>query len=213
MNQLVFLGDSVTDCSRKRSDRWQSEESSLGNGWVRFVAQALQVKFPIDSVWNRGVSGALTQDILKNDASWPLQESGEPVKSQLATLMIGINDVWHPFWKAQPHNVAGALNAFEKLLEQISRWSDHVLVMEPVALPIGEVKADWWPVLDALSKGQATLCMANNSVHWLALQDSLMQDAQGKFSDYLDDGVHPTALGHRWISKQWLRYVAENSLL
>jgi len=126
--------------------------------------------------------------------------------------MIGINDIWHPFWRENPHQIDDVLHAFNQLVGQLKKQADVVIVLEPVALPCGEVTQHWWPLLSDLSEGQQKICN-ENQVHWLPLQNELLKDAEGKVIDYLGDGVHPTDLGHRWLAKQWIGYVVEHKLL
>lgn len=51
--KIVFFGDSITDCDRDRSD-----DSSLGNGYVKVLADKLRPIYPdMDiSLINKGVS-------------------------------------------------------------------------------------------------------------------------------------------------------------
>lgn len=208
---LVFLGDSVTDCSRKRAAKYQQHEAALGNGWVRFVNKTLQAAQTDLQLWNRGFSGCLTAEVMTHQDWWP-QVEDQAIRAELTTLMIGINDVWHPFWRARPHDMPAVTAAFEQLLLELKRRSTQVLVIEPIALPIGEVTQSWWPILDQLSDMQQQVCQ-QQSVHWLPLQNALVQSAQAHPVDYLADGVHPTDLGHRWLAKQWRGYVQTHNLL
>lgn len=210
---LVFCGDSVTDCARKRAARYEDQETALGNGWVHYVHRAMSARYQDQfRLWNRGFSGSLTQEIMTQDLWWP-EATEQNVQSSLTTLMIGINDIWHPFWKSQPHEIESALQAFQELLKALIERSQRVLVLEPIALPCGDVNHQWWEPLDDLSKGQEMLVGSLADCEWLPLQESLLKDAHRAYEDYLYDGVHPSDLGHRWLSKQWLNAVMDRQLL
>ena len=199
----VFSGDSVTDCARKRAQRFANTPQALGHGWVSHLVTTLSAANRQSVIYNRGFSGCRIADLRNQSDWWP-----ESVQASLTTLMIGINDVWHPIWKQQPHRIAQALAAFNNLVLALKSCSEQVLVLEPVALPTGEVDGQWWSPLQQLTDGQQRICEALD-VPWLALQDKLLRDAHGHCADYLHDGVHPTDLGHRWLAKQWLAFVVE----
>lgn len=211
MQHLVFLGDSVTDCSRKRAIRYATKTEGLGSGWVSFVAKALKASLDEHQIWNRGYSGSLTSELIQQEHWWPEQDDSI-IESEISTLMIGINDIWHPFWRGREHDISLAAESLEHTLITLKQRSKTVVVIEPIALPVGEVSQAWWPLLDELSQLQEQVCQ-RQQVHWLALQESLMKSAQSKPEDYLADGVHPTDLGHRWLAKQWLGFVQNKNLL
>ena len=203
MSHWIFLGDSVTDCQRKRARRFQGQPDALGQGWVRYVAQKLAANGRDVDVWNRGYSGALTHELMHQVDWWPDQE-GEPLTADLASLMIGINDVWHPFWKGTAHSIDASLEAYEHLISVLKSRARQVVLVEPVALPCGDVTQDWWGPLNELTAGQQKLAEAAGCL-WVPMQEALMHDARGRYAEYLHDGVHPTDLGHRWLSIRWLR--------
>ena len=211
MNRLVFLGDSVTDCSRKRALRFEHSEASYGNGWVSYVFKKLNANQRAIKLWNRGYSGSLIHELLTQTDWWP-ESDGELVHSSVTNLFIGINDIWHPFWKGNRHDIPQALVDFRALVSVLKERSNTVVVCEPIALPCGEVTQQWWTPLNDLSAGQQQIC-AELDVHWLGLQEQLLKDAHGKNEEYLSDGVHPTDLGHRWLSTQWLNFVVQQGLL
>lgn len=211
MTDLVFLGDSVTDCQRKRAERFEQTPAGLGHGWVHYVARELLAGSEQTSVWNRGYSGCLTAGLMTQDRWWP-QRNGHNVQAGLASLMIGINDIWHPFWKQTPHRLEHALTAYYELVATIQARSAQVVLCEPVALPCGDVQQAWWPLLKTLTEGQAAIARELNCI-WVPLQDAMKTRAEGHFADYLYDGVHPTDSGHRWLSQQWLTAVTRAGLV
>jgi lysophospholipase L1-like esterase len=211
MKNFVFLGDSVTDCSRKRAQRFESELSGLGNGWVQYVNKTIAASNHDVRVWNRGFAGSLTKELMSQEAWWPVEEA-QPIEAEVSSLMIGINDIWHPFWRGGAHDVEGAVQACRDIVIELQKRTNIVIVIEPIALPVGDVTQQWWPFLSKLTEAQEQLCK-QEGIHWLPLQEALMKSAQGRNEDYLVDGVHPTDLGHRWIAKQWINYAVSKNLL
>lgn len=211
MQKLIFLGDSVTDCARKRSSKYELKLESLGHGWVCYTAKTLAARDSSVRVWNRGYSGCLTRELTQKTDWWPDLDD-QPLQASIATLMIGINDVWHPFWKNRPHDIDQSIDSARGLIHSLKSRSEQVILCEPVALPCGEVTHDWWPVLDDLTNRQSLLALEMN-VHWMPLQEALMKTAKGNHTDYLHDGVHPTDLGHRWLSNRWLQFALDQHIL
>ena len=212
MPRLLFLGDSVTDCARKRARRYQGTPAAQGKGWVHHLDKSLVARYGDLQCWNRGFSGCLIADLMNQPDWWPGQGEGKPEAMELTTLLIGINDIWHPFWHASAHHIDRSLASFRLLLETAQRHSERLVVCQPFALPCGEVSAPWWPLLASLSNGQQAIC-SDLGVHWLPMQEELLSAAQGKLTDYLIDGVHPTDLGHHWLAGRWLSFVVDKKLL
>jgi len=212
MPKLVFIGDSVTDCARKRARRYQGTAAALGKGWVHHIDKSLAARFADLQCWNRGFSGGQSADLMHKPDWWPCRVEGMPEAVELSTVLIGINDIWHPFWRDTPHHLDRALEGFRLLVETIKTRSDRIVVCEPFALPCGEVTADWWPLLQALSTGQEAICV-ELGLSWCPLQEALFAAVRGKPTDYLLDGIHPTDLGHRWLAGRWHSFVVDKNLL
>ncbi|TCS42045.1 SGNH/GDSL hydrolase family protein [Reinekea marinisedimentorum] len=208
MSSILFLGDSVTDCSRKRAARYQGLPESLGDGWVSKVGSVLQARPQEYQLFNRGYAGCQTHELMSQLDWWPEQLE----TADIVSVMIGVNDVWMPFWRGLSHNIDRSLQSFDELVRRLSERAKQVVICEPVALPCGEVTQQWWSYMDELAKGQRALA-AQHGASFLPLQDALMSTARGKLFDYMSDGVHPTYLGHHWISKQWLSFVSAQDLI
>lgn len=208
MTTILFLGDSVTDCSRTRSAELDTRPEGLGQGWVSKVNDVLTARPESYTLYNRGYAGCMTGELMRQSDWWP--ETLDRV--DVVSLMIGVNDVWMPFWRYFPHKIDEAIQHFKEVIEAVKPRCEHLIACEPIALPCGEVTQEWWPLLDQLSDGQRKVC-DQLGVHYLSLQESLMTSAHGKLFDYVQDGVHPTDLGHRWISKQWLAFAAKEGLV
>ena len=92
-DKIVFAGDSITDCGRKRpcgEGLWEG----LGNGYVRAVDSILSVVYPerLIHIVNMGCGGATSADMLRD---WP--ENVEALNPDYVFFMIGANDVWRQF--------------------------------------------------------------------------------------------------------------------
>ena len=90
---IVFAGDSVTDCGRKRpvgEGLWEG----VGNGYVRQIDNILGVAYPemLFRIINAGISGNTSRDLLARFESDVLA-----LNPSRAVILIGINDVWRQF--------------------------------------------------------------------------------------------------------------------
>jgi lysophospholipase L1-like esterase len=197
---FLFLGDSVTDCSRKRASRFQNDVAALGSGWVKLLHDDFVRREDSIELINRGYAGCRTAELRSQPDWWPEKLDD---RVNMITLMIGINDIWHPLKTGESPPLARVLAAFDQLLEVLMQRADQVLVCEPVALPVGEVSESWFEPLNALTVQQQRICHQSGA-RWLPLQATMSQVAEGRFQDYLYDGVHPTDLGHRFLAEQWL---------
>ena len=130
--RIVFFGDSITDCDRDRND-----ETSLGNGYVKILADKLRPIYPdmdIDLI-NKGVSGNEVCDLLAR-----VQRDVIDYKPDAVVIMIGINNVIHKFKYGKELN----LNQFERdlksLIKKLKDAGIVVIFLEPFLLPAPDKK-------------------------------------------------------------------------
>lgn len=201
-HRYLFLGDSVTDCGRSRDIRQPNLPGALGNGWVNRVATDLLSKEPDAQVWNRGYSGCRIAQLLGQPHWLPLRTKAQPAFREI-TLLIGINDIWHPFNEGVPHGLADTKTAFKALLEELSPLTDQLTVIEPFAIEGPAVNERWWPLLNEMCEQQ---CQAVEAVgaRWLPTREALTEASRSRPELWLYDGVHPGVLGHKWLAERWL---------
>lgn len=203
-DRILFIGDSITDVGRNRSD-----DSNLGEGFPNLLAQKLSEKYPDYhlTILNRGISGDQVID-LKNRWS----EDCLALKPDLVTILIGINDVGF----VMDENVlptAKELAQFEAdyrfLLESLrEETAAQVVLMEPFVLPYPQDRQDWREQLDPRIQIVRRLAREFNTL--LVPLDGLLntKGIVSSFEEYTgDDGVHPTLLGHQAIADAWLNAI------
>ena len=114
-SNLLFIGDSITDCGRARpvgeANPWNWGE--VGSGYVRDVAALIGSAYPERRIRirNVGASGNTVRD---------LAERWKPDVLDLApdwlSVMIGINDVWRQFDSPLAPERAVPLNEYSETL-------------------------------------------------------------------------------------------------
>lgn len=198
--RYLFLGDSVTDCDRDRHFKQPNRPEGLGNGWVNRVATELLMQDAGRQIWNRGYSGCRVGELLDQPGWLPVRQT----RFAAITLMIGINDIWHPFNQGVAHDLDGASEAFATLLQALRPLCDTLCVMEPLAIAGPAVTEAWWPLLLQLQQRQQVLTQAAGGT-WLSLQNDFEAASQVASALWAYDGVHPGVLGHQWLAQRWLK--------
>lgn len=106
-DMLLMIGDSITDCDRKRPVG-DGLHGALGTGYVALFGAMVETRQPKLEcrVVNMGISGDTSRDLLTR---W--EEDVLSLQPQVVTVMIGINDVWHTF--NRPHARAAHISEEE----------------------------------------------------------------------------------------------------
>ncbi|MEP4544641.1 MAG: GDSL-type esterase/lipase family protein [Saccharospirillum sp.] len=202
--RLLFLGDSVTDCDRDRSIRQPNRPEALGTGWVHRVATEWLSMSPASRIWNRGYSGCEINELLDQEGWQPVKQGGYDT----ITVMIGINDIWHPFEGGQSHDIATNLKDFNALAERLMPLTRQLVLVEPFAIAGTAVTEAWWPLLTELQAGQKALAEQHKAV-WMPVQADFEADSAAHPMLWAYDGVHPGVLGHQWLARRWLALMGQ----
>lgn len=203
-NTILFIGDSITDVGRDRSDAYD-----LGKGFPMLIAAHLLHKYPhYDlTILNRGISGDKVID-LKN--RW--DEDCLELNPEIVTILVGINDVGHVI-DSQEVPTEEELLKFEEdyrfLLKSLAQRTDaRVVMMEPFVLPYPKDRLNWRKQLDP--RIQIVRRLADDYHAVLIPLDGIL-NAKGIVTDHQiytgDDGVHPTLTGHATIAEAWFEYI------
>jgi len=89
--RLLFIGDSITDCGRKRPVGEGDGPRALGHGYVSLLQAAIFAAYPDYAlqILNTGVSGDTVHDLR---ARWTPDVLS--LRPDWLSIFIGINDVW-----------------------------------------------------------------------------------------------------------------------
>ncbi|MGN0805990.1 MAG: GDSL-type esterase/lipase family protein, partial [Candidatus Coproplasma sp.] len=121
--KIVFFGDSITDCDRDRTD-----ETSLGNGYVKVLADKLRPIYPDMDIelYNKGVSGNEVCDLLAR-----VQRDVIDLNPDAVVMMIGINNVIHQYKNGKMLDLEQFRKDFEELLLKLKNTGMTVICLEP----------------------------------------------------------------------------------
>ena len=209
---ILFQGDSITDCGRNRENI-----ASTGVGYATMVKGELGYECPGEYEFiNKGNGGNRIVDIYAR-----IKIDIINLKPDYMSLLIGVNDVWHEL--GGRHNGVSA-EKFEKIYdmligEVLEALPDiKILILEPFVLKAGattntEEEPERWnyfrtevPLRAAASKRIAE----KYGLPFVELQDKFDEACKKMPASYwLQDGVHPTSMGHWIIKNEWLKAFKE----
>ena len=201
MKRILFQGDSITDVSRSReNDRYR------GMGYPLLVTAELGLDYPEEYEFiNKGISGNRVVDLysrIKNDLI--------NLKPDVLSILIGINDVWHEINWQNGVSTEKYEKIYNMLIEEIkAELPDiRIMILEPFVLK-GEATAEHW---DEFRKGAEEKAAAakrvaeKNGLEFIPLMEKFDELAKKAAPEYwLFDGVHPTAMGHEFIAREWVK--------
>ena len=203
-SRLVFVGDSITDCSRDFNAQL-GVPNSLGDGFVSLINGFTTGLYPEKEfmVINKGIGGNTILDLKKR---W--QVDVLDIAPDVVTIMIGINDVWRHFDGVFSQSPLVSEEVFkqtyQELIDQTLAVTGQIIVMSPFMFDTNMTD----PMRQQLSKYQAiaTEMAATNNLPYVDVQAAVDRYLAVQHSYALSgDRIHPSALpGHMLIAKEWL---------
>jgi len=203
--RILFQGDSITDVGRARDNN-----INVGRGYALFVKAKLGLEEPGKyEFFNRGISGNRVTDVyarIKNDII--------NLKPDVMSILIGVNDVWHEFLES-PNGVDADkyYKIYDMLIEEVkSALPDiKIMILEPFVLKASATE-EAWDTFNAEVKKRAEMAKKiaqKYNLPFIPLQEGFDKLTEKEEASYwLEDGVHPTAMGHEFIKGEWLKAFA-----
>ncbi len=201
--RIVFLGDSITDCERDRADI-----NSLGNGYVKILADKLRPIYPDTDIEliNKGVAGDEIKDILARADSDVIA-----LKPDAVVIMAGINDTVHDFKTDKQLDLIKLEGNFKELLKKLKKEGIVIIFLEPFLLPAPDklrMRKLFSSELAVLNK--VALKYADEVVAYDEMFNGLAESIP--YTEYSLDGVHPTHRGSRLIADQAIKAIRKHLL-
>jgi lysophospholipase L1-like esterase len=201
--KIVFFGDSITDCDRDRNDI-----NSLGNGYVKVLADKLHPIYPDTDIEliNQGISGDEVCDLLARVESDVID-----LKPDAVVIMIGINNTIHKFKYGKELNMHQFENDLTELLTRLKDAGIIVIFLEPFLLPAPD-KLRMRPLFN---KELAIIDEVAPSIadEFVAYDEMFNGVAQSiPYTQFSEDGVHPTHRGSRLIADTAIKAIRKHLL-
>lgn len=189
---VVFAGDSVTDCGRREDPR------GLGSGYVRDLFDSLGPQRP--RIVNVGISGNRAADL---EARWQTDVLAHA--PDVVSVLIGINDTWRRYDKNDPTSVESFEKSYRAMLEPLRA---KLILVEPFLLAVKDGQHAWREDLDPKIEVVRRLASEYGAVLVAADVEFNRQAPSVGATTLADDGVHPTAAGHRLLADLWQRTIS-----
>ncbi len=211
MKTILFQGDSITDCGRSRE--WLN---NVGDGYPVLVKAQLGFECPESyDFQNRGISGNRIVDLYARMKSDIIN-----LKPDYMSILIGVNDVWHELDYQNGVDADKFEKIYSMLIEEIKEVLPDIkiMILEPFCLEgpgtmSTEEKTDKWETFSTEVRKRAKkakLVAEKYHIPFVPLQDKFDAISQNTDNTYwLGDGVHPTAMGHELIKREWLKCFAQ----
>jgi lysophospholipase L1-like esterase len=202
--RILFQGDSITDMGRGRT---ADPNHILGQSYCFLIAARYGAAYPERNLTfiNRGISGNIVSDLA---ARW--QKDTLDLKPDVLSILIGVNDVWHPLRSTNHVSVELFEQTYDKILAdaRASNPNLKIVLCEPFIVPGPANRAHWdeWQAdirsVQAVVEKLAAKYHAP-VVHFRKAFDEANQ--RGTPADYWSwDGVHPTYSGSQLMADEWI---------
>ena len=212
MKNVLFQGDSITDCSRDRSD-WANNTrrpSRLGTGYPLLAASRLALDFPGEyNVENRGISGNRIVDLYAR-----IKVDFINLRPDFLSILIGVNDVWHEIDHQNGVSAKKFESVYRLILDEITAElpACKILLLAPYVLPgaatVNEEKPERWEYFrtEVSLRAEAVKRIARDYPVSLIETQPLFDEAQKHVDpiDLLVDGVHPGPAGHELLARHYM---------
>ncbi len=201
--RIVFLGDSITDCDRNREDT-----KSLGNGFVKILANKLLPIYPDTDIEliNKGISGNEVCDLLAR-----VQRDVIDLQPDAAVIMIGVNNTLHKFKYGKELNLKQFESDLTELLTRIKEAGIVIIFLEPFLLPAPDklrMRKLFNEELKIIDTVAPKLC--DEFVAYDEMFNGLAESIP--YTEYSADGVHPTHRGSRLIADTAIKAIRKQRL-
>jgi lysophospholipase L1-like esterase len=205
-SRILFQGDSITDGGRGRNG---DPNHILGHSYPYLIAARYGASYPERHLvfFNRGVSGNKVPDLAER---W--QKDTLELQPTVLSILIGVNDIWHPLNDGKEVSAEEFEAGYDKLLADTMAALPKVKLVlgEPFILP-GRATTEKWDVWQGhLKKFQAIVEKLGAKYHAPVIHFQKMFDAAVKRAPaeyWIWDGVHPTYAGHQLMADEWVRTV------
>lgn len=202
-DRLVMIGDSITDSGRARPVG-ESIGGGLGTGYVLYVDALIGATYPHLGVRtiNMGSSGNTVRDL---KARWATDMVDQ--RPDVATIMIGINDVWRQFDTPLQPEWAVGLDEYRATLSELVAQTKPLVKGLLLATP-------YYLEPNLADPMRARMDEYSEAVRGIAAEaEVILVDTQAAFDVAMRhyypatlawDRVHPNHVGHMVIARAFL---------
>ncbi len=208
--KILFQGDSITDSGRSREN-----DTQLGYGYATLVSAELGFDAPGKYEFvNKGIGGNRVVDVYSR-----INTDIINISPDVMSILIGVNDIWQ-YYASEPNGTPADRyeKIYDALIEETLKYLPDLKIMmfEPFVLRgtgtymLGSggsyERYDEFRARVSELSVRAKKIAAKYNIPFIPMQagfDELCKQAPDEY--WLWDGVHPTAKGHEFIKREWLK--------
>ena len=205
-NVILFQGDSITDWHRAYDSSDPNTVNALGYGYVLFAASQLLADYGANNlrIYNKGVSG---NKVFQLAHRW--QADCLALKPDVLSILIGVNDFWHPLTGQARGTIESYTSDYRALLKNTVQVLPHVklIIGEPFATPGAAVSDKWYPGFNAYRQAARNIAAEFGAVFlpYQSIFDKALTFAPPAY--WTIDGVHPTVAGAGLMAQAWRQVI------
>ena len=199
--KILFQGDSITD-----GFRYRENDQYRGSGYATLVSAKLGFEFPAKYEFvNRGIMGNKVSDLLAR-----MKTDIINIQPDVLSILIGVNDVGHELSRQNGIYAGLYERMYKMLIEEIKTAlpAIRIIIMEPFVLK-GSATLENWDAFDSGVRQRAAIARRiaeEYQLEFVPLQEKFEASVKVAPKEYwLYDGVHPTAMGHELIAREWIK--------
>ncbi|MDR3309501.1 MAG: SGNH/GDSL hydrolase family protein [Tannerella sp.] len=202
---ILFQGDSITDCGRKRESISCNNADQLGLGYALFTATGILNRHAdkLPKIYNRGISG---NKVFQLRERWEIDTLA--FMPDVLSILIGVNDYWHTL----SSGYKGTVEIYENDLRSLLKYTKEKLpatqlaLCEPFAIKGGSAinEDTWFPAFDGYRKSLKKLAAEFDTV-FVPFQSAFDEAVKLAPPTYWSaDGVHPDLPGRQLMADTWI---------
>ena len=194
MTKIVFIGDSITDANHNYS------EDSLGEGYVKIVADMLREKKDNLEILNKGHDGFTVFGLWKF-----LEHDCISKKPDIVSILIGCNDVSIKMSTAKTLEEQEFQKYYDSILKKLRQKTEaKIICMGPFIFPHPLEFKNWIPEIKKAEE-MARATALKYGAEFVPLHD-ILNEAASKYGyeEITTDGTHLTVKGAGIVAEKWM---------
>ncbi len=201
-SRILFIGDSITDIKFNTRFHYKLKGRKV---YALNVGKAIKKKYPKAQIFYRGIASNRTYHVYDR-----LTKDCINLKPNVIVMLIGVNDAWENYVPEQYPPLKRPMEPhLKEIYRRINAELDNVemIFLLPFMIDTMEEKLPFHKVLDEYREVLKNYAQQNNA-DIIDLQE-LFYEVQKTVEPkaLATDGIHPTNLGHRYISDEIIKHL------